>query len=73
LGSLRQLEAPEVLLPGLLAQAVGTYVLHPVCIGLFVVMLICWFVLPRVREQTEGGVKYQGGQGDVQPAQQMTN
>jgi len=38
---------------GLLAQAVGTYVLHPVCIGLFVVMLICWFVLPRVRKRTE--------------------
>ncbi|OCL14399.1 MFS general substrate transporter [Glonium stellatum] len=38
---------------GLLAQAVGTYVLHPVCIGLFVVMLICWLVLPRVRKRTE--------------------
>lgn len=38
---------------GLLAQAVGTYVLHPVCIGLFVVMLICWFVLPRARKRTE--------------------
>jgi MFS family permease len=38
---------------GLLAQAVGTYVLHPVCIGLFVVMLICWFMLPRVRKRTE--------------------
>ena len=38
---------------GLLAQVVGTYVLHPICIGLFVVMLICWFVLPRVRKRTE--------------------
>ena len=46
---------------GLLARAVGIYVLHPVCIGLFVVMLICWFVLPRIRERTEGGVEYQGG------------
>jgi fucose permease len=30
-------------LTGLLAQSVGTYVLHPVCIGLFCVMLGCWF------------------------------
>ncbi|OCK83446.1 MFS general substrate transporter [Lepidopterella palustris CBS 459.81] len=38
---------------GLLAQAVGTWVLHPVCIGLFVLMLVCWFVLPRVQKPTE--------------------
>lgn len=38
---------------GILAQAVGTYVLHPVCIGLYVVMLACWFGLPKVRKRTE--------------------
>jgi fucose permease len=40
-------------LTGLLAQAVGTYVLHPVCIGLFVVMLSCWFLLPKVERREE--------------------
>ncbi|CAG8971599.1 hypothetical protein HYALB_00007992 [Hymenoscyphus albidus] len=38
---------------GILAQAVGTFVLHPVAIGLFGVMLICWFYLPNVRKRTE--------------------
>lgn len=38
---------------GILAQAVGTWVLHPVCVGLYVVMLATWFVLPRVRKRTE--------------------
>jgi len=38
---------------GLLAQAAGTWVLHPVCIGLYVVVLACWFSLPRVRKRTE--------------------
>ncbi|KAI9842598.1 MAG: hypothetical protein M1837_007036 [Sclerophora amabilis] len=38
---------------GILAQAVGTFVLHPVCIGLFGVMEVCWFLLPRVRKRTE--------------------
>lgn len=31
---------------GMLAQAVGTYVLHPIVIGLFVVMLLCWYAMP---------------------------
>lgn len=31
---------------GLLAQAVGTWVLHPIVIGLFVVMLLCWYGIP---------------------------
>ncbi|KAM0487229.1 hypothetical protein ACHAPX_000499 [Trichoderma viride] len=31
---------------GLLAQAVGTWVLHPIVIGLFVVMLMCWYGIP---------------------------
>ncbi|PSS10775.1 hypothetical protein M430DRAFT_107964 [Amorphotheca resinae ATCC 22711] len=38
---------------GILAQAVGTFVLHPIAIGLFVIMLICWFCLPNVRKRTE--------------------
>lgn len=39
---------------GLLAQAVGdTSVLHPICIGLFVVMLGCWIGLPKVVKRTE--------------------
>lgn len=38
---------------GLLAQAVGTYVLHPMCIGMFAVMLACWFGLPKVVKRTE--------------------
>lgn len=38
---------------GILAQAVGTFVLHPIAIGLFAVMLICWFALPNVRKRTD--------------------
>jgi fucose permease len=32
---------------GLLAQAVGTWVLHPVCVVLFVAMLGGWYALPE--------------------------
>jgi fucose permease len=38
---------------GLLAQAVGTFVLHPIAIGLFGAMLVCWFTLPTIRKRTE--------------------
>ena len=38
---------------GILAQAVGTFVLHPIAIGLFAAMLVCWYVLPNVRKRTE--------------------
>ncbi|KAF2010059.1 MFS general substrate transporter [Aaosphaeria arxii CBS 175.79] len=38
---------------GILAQAVGTWVLHPVCIGLYVCMLGCWLGMPRIRKRTE--------------------
>ncbi|KAF2789567.1 MFS general substrate transporter [Melanomma pulvis-pyrius CBS 109.77] len=38
---------------GILAQASGTWVLHPVCVGLYVVMLACWAGLPRMRKRTE--------------------
>ncbi|KAI9893096.1 MAG: hypothetical protein M1814_000643 [Vezdaea aestivalis] len=33
---------------GLLAQAVGTYVLHPICIGLFGVMCLALLMLPNI-------------------------
>jgi fucose permease len=38
---------------GILAQAAGTFVLHPIAIGLFAIMLICWFGIPNVRKRTE--------------------
>ncbi|KAH7129145.1 major facilitator superfamily domain-containing protein [Dactylonectria macrodidyma] len=38
---------------GLLAEAVGTFVLHPIVIGLYVVMLICWYNIPTVAKRTE--------------------
>lgn len=38
---------------GLLAQASGTWVLHPVCIGFFVVMLTSWTLLPKVGKRRE--------------------
>jgi fucose permease len=38
---------------GILAQAVGAWVLHPICVGFFVVMLGCWVGLPRVRKRAE--------------------
>ncbi|KXL43946.1 hypothetical protein M433DRAFT_61575 [Acidomyces richmondensis BFW] len=38
---------------GLLAQASGIWVLHPVCIGAFVLMLSCWAALPRLRKLKE--------------------
>lgn len=40
-------------LTGLLAQAVGTFVLHPVCIGFFVLMLGCWAVLPKWQKRQD--------------------
>ncbi|PYH44561.1 putative MFS efflux transporter [Aspergillus saccharolyticus JOP 1030-1] len=38
---------------GLLAQKVGTYVLHPICVGLYGVMLVGWMSLPRVAKRSE--------------------
>ncbi|KAK3112853.1 hypothetical protein LTR53_010431 [Teratosphaeriaceae sp. CCFEE 6253] len=35
-------------LTGLVAQASGTWVLHPVCIGFYLIMLGSWTVLPKV-------------------------
>ena len=37
---------------GLLAQEVGTWVLHPICIGLFAGMVGCWLSLPRISKKT---------------------
>lgn len=50
-GSLGGAVAPFV--TGLLAQAVGTFVLHPIVIALFVVMLICWYAIPTGPKRTE--------------------
>ncbi|KAK3955937.1 major facilitator superfamily domain-containing protein [Pseudoneurospora amorphoporcata] len=38
---------------GLLAQAVGTFVLHPIVIALFVVMMVCWYALPNKPKRSE--------------------
>lgn len=38
---------------GILAQAVGAFVLHPIAIGLFGIMLVCWFGLTHGRKRTE--------------------
>lgn len=38
---------------GLLAQKVGTVVLHPICLGLFVAMEIAWFMLPKITKHRD--------------------
>jgi fucose permease len=38
---------------GILAQAAGTWVLHPVCLGLYAAMMACWFAIPKVHKRTE--------------------
>ncbi|KAL3419060.1 MFS efflux [Phlyctema vagabunda] len=38
---------------GILAQAVGTFVMHPIAVGLFAVMIACWFGLPALRKRTD--------------------
>lgn len=43
-GSLGGAVAP--FLTGLLAEKFGTFVLHPIAIALFVVMLLCWYTTP---------------------------
>ena len=40
-------------LTGLVAQGVGTWVLHPICIGLFAGMVGCWVGLPRVGKRRD--------------------
>ncbi|KAI0204892.1 MFS general substrate transporter [Astrocystis sublimbata] len=39
---------------GLLAQAAGTFVLHPIAIGLFGAMMVCWFAIPAGRKRHLG-------------------
>lgn len=38
---------------GLLAQNVGTMVLHPICIGLYGVMASSWLLLPKISKRSE--------------------
>jgi fucose permease len=38
---------------GMLAQHVGTFVLHPICIGFFVSMGLTWFFLPEPEKRSE--------------------
>jgi fucose permease len=38
---------------GVLAQRVGTFVLHPICIGLFVAMAGMWWALPEPEKRDE--------------------
>jgi fucose permease len=38
---------------GMLAQHVGTFVLHPICIGLFVSMSLTWFFMPEPEKRFE--------------------
>ncbi|KAK8166472.1 major facilitator superfamily domain-containing protein [Phyllosticta citrichinensis] len=38
---------------GLIAQARGTWVLHPICIILFASLIGCWWALPAVRKRTD--------------------
>ncbi|KAJ9290140.1 hypothetical protein DTO027B5_1459 [Paecilomyces variotii] len=40
-------------LTGLLAQRAGTFVLHPICIGLYGVMVVGWVCLPRLPKRSE--------------------
>ncbi len=39
-------------LTGLLSQSLGTVVLNPICIGLFVIMEFAWLFLPREHKRT---------------------
>ncbi|QIW99102.1 hypothetical protein AMS68_004620 [Peltaster fructicola] len=41
------------LMTGLIAQAVGTYALHPICIAFFAAMLVGWALLPKVDKRRE--------------------
>ena len=50
-GSLGGALAP--FLTGLLAQSAGTFVLHPIVITLFVMMLLCWYGIPNENKRKE--------------------
>ncbi|KAH6680445.1 major facilitator superfamily domain-containing protein [Halenospora varia] len=38
---------------GMIAQSAGTWVLHPICIGLFVAMGVSWWALPEPEKRAE--------------------
>ena len=38
---------------GVIAQKAGTFVLNPICIGLFVVMEIAWLLLPKISRRQD--------------------
>lgn len=38
---------------GMIAQKVGTFVLHPICIGLFAIMAATWWILPEPEKKSE--------------------
>ena len=38
---------------GIMAQKLGTEVLHPICLLLFVVMEGCWFAMPKIERREE--------------------
>ncbi|KAH8900147.1 MFS general substrate transporter [Thozetella sp. PMI_491] len=38
---------------GILAQAAGTFVLHPIAIALFGVMMVCWYGMPSIEKRDE--------------------
>ena len=41
-------------LTGVVAQAVNqTFVLHPICIGSFALMLGCWIAMPKVEKRED--------------------
>ncbi|KAF5604368.1 hypothetical protein FPCIR_914 [Fusarium pseudocircinatum] len=50
-GSLGGAVAPFV--TGLLAQTIGTFVLHPICIFLYAIMLACWYSIPSGSKRQE--------------------
>lgn len=50
-GSLGGAMAP--FLTGMLAEAAGTWVLHPIVIALFAVMLLCWYGIPMEQKRDE--------------------
>lgn len=38
---------------GLIAQSAGAWVLHPICIAMFAIMLLAWFCLPDVEKKED--------------------
>ncbi|GAT22585.1 MFS efflux transporter [Aspergillus luchuensis] len=40
-------------LTGILSQEVGTIVLHPICLALYAVMVVCWCFLPAISKRSE--------------------